>query len=80
MEVNKKVSYHPNVFKQYIKRRNDNETPELLNFKDQHLMPCNACTRVYGIEEELSVDDDEPTEFADDHQKETIRNVSSGIG
>ena len=46
------------MLKQYIERKNDDVTPEK-DLKDQQAISCNTCSRVVGVEEELSVDDDQ---------------------
>ena len=46
-----------NVLKHYMERRNDDDTPEV-DFKDQQVNYCSACSGFAEIKEELSVDGD----------------------
>ena len=79
VEVNKKVkTFHVNMLKKYIERADQDEAPQQ-NSDNNQVMSGDACTKIIGGNEDLSVNDEEMMELTNCHQKETVKDVKLGI-
>ena len=79
VEVNEKVkTFHENMLKKYIGRAGQEVAPQQ-NSDDNQVMFCDVCTGIIGGNKDLSVNNDEMTELASCHHKETVKDVKLGI-